>query len=618
MTEKIRNFCIIAHIDHGKSTLADRLLEITETVAKRDMKAQILDQMDLERERGITIKLQPATMNWHGYQLNLIDTPGHVDFTYEVSRSLAAVEGAVLLVDATQGVQAQTLSNLYLAMEQNLTIIPVLNKVDLFNARPEETAAELAGLLGIEPEDILQISAKSGLNVDKLLQTVIDKVPPPRPQDNPCSKSNPAPRQQSGHRGLRALIFDSKFDDYKGVLAYVRIIDGAIKKGEKIFMLAAGKQVDALEVGVFKPQLSPLAALESGQIGYIATGLKDVANCRVGDTITSVEAMEGGRVEPLQGYKEVKPMVFAGLYCQEGDDFAELKEALDKLHLTDGALSYEQEQSGALGPGYRCGFLGLLHLDIVQERLRREYNLKLVITSPTVAYRVTLKKGLQEIIVHSPQELPTQEAIEQVQEPWMKVEIVSPENYLGAIMEFVREKRGTYLNHKYFNQKLTTFAKNVIIQCELPLTSLVADFYDNLKSITSGFASLNYEFMEYRSAQIRKLQIIIADETQEALSNIVYEDNAYYVGRKVVKLLKEHLPRQMFEIKVQAAVGGNIIAAERVPAMRKDVTAGLYGGDVSRKRKVLEKQKKGKKKMKAMGIGKVDIPPEVYLSVLKK
>ncbi len=602
MTDKIRNFCIIAHIDHGKSTLADRLLEITETISKRDMKDQVLDQMDLERERGITIKLQPATMSWKGYQLNLIDTPGHVDFTYEVSRSLAAVEGAILLVDATQGVQAQTLSNLYLAMEQNLTIIPVLNKVDLFNARPEETADELAGLLGIEPEEILRISAKSGLNVDKLLQAVIDKIP--------------SPAAATLRHPLRALIFDSKFDDYKGVLAYIRIVDGAIKKGEKIFMLAADKQVEALEVGVFKPHLSPLEALESGQIGYIATGLKNIANCRVGDTVTSVAAMEEKRVEPLKGYREVKPMVFAGLYCQEGDDFGELKEALEKLHLTDGSLSYEQEQSGALGPGYRCGFLGLLHLDIIQERLKREYNLKLVITAPTVAYRVTLKKGAQEIIVHSPQELPSQETIEQVQEPWMKVEIVSPENYLGAIMEFVREKRGSYLNHKYFNQKMTTFAKNVIIQCELPLTSLVADFYDNLKSITSGFASLNYEFKEYRPAQIRKLQILIAEEPQEALSNIVYEDSAYFVGRKIVKLLKDNLSRQMFEIKVQAAVGGKIIAAERVPAMRKDVIAKLYGGDVTRKRKLLEKQKKGKKKMQSLG--KVDIPPSVYLSVLKK
>lgn len=602
MLSKIRNFCIIAHIDHGKSTLADRLLEITGTVAKRDMKAQILDQMDLERERGITIKLQPATMSWQGYQLNLIDTPGHVDFTYEVSRSLAAVEGAILLVDATQGVQAQTLSNLYLAMEQNLTIIPVLNKVDLFNARPEETAAELAGLLGIDSNDILQISAKSGLNVDKVLQAVIDKVPPP------ISSASDKP--------LRALIFDSKFDDYKGVLAYIRVMEGRVGKGEKIFMLAAEKQVETLEVGVFKPQLSPLEGLESGQIGYIATGLKDIATCRVGDTISSVEAVEKGIVKPLTGYKEVKPMVFAGLYCQEGDDFGELKEALEKLHLADAALSYEQEQSGALGPGYRCGFLGLLHLDIVQERLRREYDLKLVITSPTVAYRVILKKDNQEIIVHSPQELPSQEIMEKASEPWMKVEIVSPENYLGAIMEFVREKRGSYLNHKYFNQKLTTFAKNVIIQCELPLTSLVADFYDNLKSITSGFASLNYEFLEYRPAEIRKLQILIADEPQESLSNIVYEDNAYFMGRKIVKLLKDSLPRQMFEIKVQAAIGGKIIASERVPAMRKDVIAKLYGGDVSRKRKLLEKQKKGKKKMQAMG--KVDIPASVYLNVLKK
>ncbi|MFA7662575.1 MAG: translation elongation factor 4 [Patescibacteria group bacterium] len=598
MENKIRNFCIIAHIDHGKSTLADRMLEITQTVSKRDMKNQMLDQMDLERERGITIKLQPATMKWKGYILNLIDTPGHVDFSYEVSRSLAAVEGAVLLVDATQGIQAQTLSNLYLAMEQNLTLIPVINKIDLFNAQTEKVVAELAELIGCEPESVIQISAKTGKNVEAVLEAVIEKVPPAK-----IEIEKPA----------RALIFDSKFDEYKGVLAYIRVVEGEFKSNSRLIMLATGKEVEAIEIGIFHPELVKRDSLSSGEIGYIATGLKDVSFCRVGDTIAL--AKDKLVVEHLAGYKEVKPMVFAGIYCKEGSDFGKLKEALDKLSLTDASLVFQQESSVALGPGFRCGFLGLLHLDIVQERLRREYNLDLIITSPTVAYNIYKRNG-EMIVIHSPQELIKREEIESTKEPWMRVEIVTPEEYIGSIMKLIQDKRGQYKDMVYFSQKLSTFAKNVIINAEIPLTSLVSDFYDALKGVSSGFASMNYEFLEYRQAEIRKVDILVAGDLFESLSAIAYEDNATSVGRKIIEALKNNLSRQMFEIKLQATIGGKIIASERIPAMRKDVIAKLYGGDVTRKRKLLEKQKKGKKKMQSQG--NVDIPADVYLKILKK
>jgi len=598
MKNNIRNFCIIAHIDHGKSTLADRMLEVTNTVAEREMKAQLLDQMDLERERGITIKLQPATMNWKDHILNLIDTPGHVDFSYEVSRSLAAVEGAVLLVDATQGIQAQTLSNLYLAMEQNLTLIPVVNKIDLFNAQTEKVILEMAELIGCDPEEVIQISAKTGKNVEQVIERVIEKVPPAK-----IEIKKPA----------RALIFDSKFDEYKGVLAYVRMVDGEFQTSSKLTMLSTGREVDAIEVGIFNPTLNKKDKLASGEIGYIATGLKDVSSCRVGDTITL--AKDKSSVESLSGYKEVKPMVFAGIYCKEGSDYTKLKESLGKLSLTDASLVFEQEASVALGPGFRCGFLGLLHLDIVQERLRREYGMDLIITAPTVAYNV-IKRNEETLTIHSPQELPKREEIEYTEEPWMKVEIVTPEDYIGPIMKLIQDKRGQYKDMVYFNQKLSTFVKNVIINAEIPLTSLVSDFYDILKGVSSGFASMNYEFLEYRKAEIRKLDILIAEEMFESLSVIAYEDNAYSVGKKVVKALKDSLPRQMFEIKLQATIGGKIIASEKISAMRKDVIAKLYGGDVTRKRKLLEKQKKGKKKMKSHG--SVDIPADVYLKILRK
>jgi len=594
--DNIRNFCIVAHIDHGKSTLADRFLELTKTISKREMKEQILDQMDLERERGITIKLQPVRMRWQGYILNLIDTPGHVDFTYEVSRSLAAVEGAILLVDATQGIQAQTLFNLYLAIGQNLTIIPVVNKIDLPNARTEEVAKELANLLGIGEDEIIRISAKTGVNVEKVLKTVVEKIPPPKGKKN---------------EPFRALIFDSKFDEYKGVLAYVRVVDGNLKRGDKIKMLGADKESEVVELGFFKPNLTTIDELKTGEIGYIATGLKEVGSCRVGDTVIKI----GTKAKPLPGYKEIKPMVFAGFYCKEGSDFNDLKEALEKLKLTDAALTFQQEYSPALGPGFRCGFLGLLHLDIIQERLKREFGLDLIITAPTVNYRVIYKTEKKIDIIHSPQELPSPEKIEHIEEPWVKVDIITPERYIGTILKLVQEKRGKYSGIYYFNQEIGT-AKNVIINCEMPLASLVHDFYDKLKSVSSGFASLNYEFLGYKKADICKLNILLNGEIIEALAIITYKDSVYSEARKIVKTLKESLPRQLFEIKIQASVNGKIVAAERIPPLRKDVIAKLYGGDVTRKRKLLEKQKRGKKKMKTFG--RVDIPPQVFLNLLKR
>ena len=589
---EIRNFCIIAHIDHGKSTLADRFLELTETISKREMRAQVLDSMDIERERGITIKLQPARMQWQGYELNLIDTPGHVDFSYEVSRSLAAVEGAILLVDATQGVQAQTVANLYLALEQNLTIIPVINKIDLPNAEIQKVTQEICRLLGCEPTAIRLVSAKTGEGVAAVLQAVIDRVPPPNIE---------------AQRPLRALIFDSKFDEYRGVIAEVRVVDGTIAAGERIHLLSTDKTTEVLEVGCFSPQLKKSARLEAGEIGYIVTGLKDIAACRVGDTVSVV----GATVERLAGYREVKPMVFAGLFCKVGNDYPRLRDALDKLRLNDAALVFEPESSQALGFGFRCGFLGLLHLEVVQERLKREYQLELVVTVPSVAYRVGLQNG-QELLVRSPQDLPRPETIKQVLEPVMKVDIFSPKQYLGGLMQLVAEKRGTYVTTEYLDEMIA------VLHYEVPLTALLIDFYDKLKSASSGYASLNYELLDYRLTDIIKLDILIADEPVEALASLVYRDEAYRVGRSITRSLREALPRQLFVVKIQAAVGGKVIAAEHLSALRKDVTAKLYGGDYTRKRKLLEKQKKGKKKMMAHGQGKVDIPAEAFLAVLKR
>ncbi|MFH1172905.1 MAG: translation elongation factor 4 [bacterium] len=587
---KIRNFCIVAHIDHGKSTLADRFLEITGTVEKRKMKEQLLDSMDLERERGITIKLQPVRMEYNDYELNLIDTPGHVDFSYEVSRSLAAVEGAVLLVDASQGIQAQTLANLYLALEQDLEIIPVINKIDLPNAQVERTRQEIVKLLSCKPEDILLASAKTGQGVKEILDQVINKVPAPRGRlDLP----------------LRALIFDSIFDEYKGVIAYVRIMDGSIGKEEGLHFISSNKNTEALEVGAFKPQYLPLNKLTAGEIGYIATGLKSVSDCRVGDTITLAKS----QVEPLRGYREVKPMVFAGLFPKEGNNYQQLREAVEKLKLSDAAFTFEPTKSTALGLGFRCGFLGLLHLEIVQERLKREYNLELIVTVPSVAYQIK-KTNDDLLVINNPEDLPEPSQITSVEEPIMKVDIISPKEYQGGIMQLVQEKRGVYQNTEYLDED------RVILHYQMPLIALLVDFYDKLKSASSGYASLNYEFHKYQPCEVVKLDILVAEEKVEALSSIVYKDEAFTVGKRIVESLKKTLPQQMFVVKIQAAIGAKIIAAERLSALRKDVTAKLYGGDVSRKKKLLEKQKKGKKRMQAHG--KVEIPTEAFISVLKK
>jgi len=590
-----RNFCIIAHIDHGKSTLADRFLEITNTVDKRHMHAQLLDQMDIEQERGITIKLQPVRMKYKEFNLNLIDTPGHVDFTYEVSRSLAAVEGAILLVDATQGVQAQTIGNLYLAIEQNLTIIPVLNKIDLPNADVEKVSEEIIHLLGCKKKEILACSGKTGEGVENLLQEVIKRVP--HPQENTTQ--------------TRALIFDSFYDDYRGVVASVRVKEGELKKGDKIVFMSTDKHAEILDLGHYSPNMNSDQLLENGQIGFVVTGLKELDNVRVGDTIT---LEKNPAPEQLPGYKEVKPMVFAGIFPQEGDDYNSLREAVDKLKLSDSSLFYEPEHSQALGFGFRCGFLGMLHLEIFQERIWREFGINIIATVPSVAYHVFKTKG-DDIIVKSPQDLPEVQQIEHIEEPWMNVDIITPEAFIGNVMGLVAERKGIYSNTEYLSSGRD---QRAMLHYEIPLASLITDFYDKLKTVTSGYGSLNYEFKDYRKTKVVKLDILIADEPVEALSTLVWEDEAYKIGKKIVGSLKDTLPKQQFVIKIQATIGGKIIAGERISALRKDVTAKLYGGDVTRKRKLLEKQKKGKKKMMTMGKGKVTIPTEAYLAVLKR
>lgn len=616
----IRNFCIIAHIDHGKSTLADRFLELTGTVEKRNMKAQILDSMELEREKGITIKLTPVQMEYQGYILNLIDTPGHVDFTYEVSRSLACVEGAILLVDATQGIQAQTIANLYLALDQNLIIIPVINKIDLPNAEVEKTKLEIINLLGCKKEEILLCSAKTGEGVKEIINEVIAKVPAPIVQ-----KDLP----------FRSVIFDSFYDEYKGVIVYVRVFDGELKKGLKTYFIANQVEAECLDVGILKPQMKSQSTLSAGQIGYIVTGLKEVEKCRVGDTITLKDA----EVEALPGYKEIRPMVFAGIFCKEGSEFNHLREAVNKLKLNDAALSFEPEHSSALGFGFRCGFLGLLHLEIFQERLKREFNLDLIVTVPSVAYKVTMKsKGLKkeleaklkskefsgygdlledQVIIKSPIDLPDPNYIEKIEEPIIKTDIVTPKIYLGAIMQLAVEKRAEYQNTEYLIAQSENDSR-VILHYKMPLASILTDFYDKLKSVSSGYASLNYEFVGYKQADVARLDILVAEEPVEALAIITYKDEAQRVGRQIVQTLKDSLPKQWFVVKLQAAIGGKILAAERLAAFRKDVTAGLYGGDITRKMKVLKKQKKGKKKMAEIGAGKVDIPTETFLKILKR
>jgi len=589
--EQIKNFCIIAHIDHGKSTLADRFLELTKTVEKRDMQEQVLDQMDLERERGITIKLAPVRMRYQDYQLNLIDTPGHVDFTYEVSRSLAAVEGAVLLVDATKGIQAQTLANLYLALEQDLEIIPVINKIDLAAARVKEVKADIVKLLGVKEDEILSISAKTGEGVQEVLKKIIKKVPDPKIQKDEDS---------------RALIFDSTFDEYRGVLAYIRVFEGELKKGDTVHLLTAKKKLEILDIGCFSPKYSSLSSLKSGEIGYIATGLKEVSEIGVGDTVSNNKDQTA-----LAGYKEVKPMVWAGIFCQEGSDYESLKEAIEKIKLNDAALIYEKESSPALGFGFRCGFLGMLHIDIFTERLKREFDLDLIITVPSVAYKVYSTKGEMKVI-SSAQNFPDPTLIDKSEEPWMKVDVLTPKEYMGNVMELINEKRGVPQSNsmEYLDER------RVVLHYYMPLSGIIVDFYDRLKNVSSGYASLSYEFYEYQPAVVVKMDILVADDKIDSLSTIIYKDEAHIAGKKIVAALKKTLHRQQFVVKIQAALGGKIIAAERISALRKDVTANLYGGDVTRKRKVLEKQKKGKKRMKDQG--KVIIPKEAFMAVLKR
>ncbi|MFA5062101.1 MAG: translation elongation factor 4 [Patescibacteria group bacterium] len=597
-TDKIRNFCIIAHIDHGKSTLADRFLEYTGTVSKRDMKDQLLDSMDLERERGITIKLTPVRMNYKEYILNLIDTPGHVDFNYEVSRSLAAVEGAVLLVDASQGVQAQTIGNLYLALEQNLTIIPVINKIDMPIANVEKTKAEIIHLIGCKPEEIILASGKTGQGVEDILNAIVDRIPPP--QDNSTKET-------------RALIFDSEYNDYKGVIASVGMVDGELKKGDKIFLLGTRAEAEILEIGYYTPKFKPMENLRNGEIGYVVTGLKELKDCRVGDTITKITGeIKEIHTAQLPGYKEVKPMVYAGIFPKEGDNYQLLRDAIDKLKLNDASLFYEPEHSLALGFGFRCGFLGLLHLDIFQERLRREHNLDIIITVPSVAYKI-FKTGGEEKIIHSPQEMPDPNHLEKTQEPWMRLDIITPKDFVGNVMSLISERKGKYINTEYLSSDTD---QRAMLHYEIPLASLITDFYDKLKTVTSGYASMNYEFKDYEETDVVKLDIMVAEEPVEALSTLVWRDQAYKTGKKIVESLKDSLPRQQFVVKIQAAVGGKVIAADRLSALRKDVLAKMSGGDYTRKMKLLQKQKKGKKRLVAHG--KVDIPTETYLAVLKR
>ena len=587
----IRNFCIIAHIDHGKSTLADRLLEMTGTVQKRDMKAQLLDRMDLEREKGITIKLAPVRMKYKEYELNLIDTPGHVDFSYEVSRSLEACEGALLVVDASQGIQAQTLANVYLAMDADLTIIPVLNKIDLPAADVERVSAEVINLLGCKKEDILHISAKTGMGVDAVLERVVSDVP--------------APTSGSGE-ATRALIFDSYYDDYRGVVLYVRTFDGKIGKGDQIQMVATGSQGLALEVGALRPEMSPLPALNAGEIGYIVTNLRSTREAKVGDTVTLAK---NPATESLPGYKEVQPFVYAGFFPESNEQYNELKEAIEKLSLSDSALAWEPENSPVLGFGVRIGFLGLLHMDIVRERLEREYNLDLIVTNPSTDYQIIMTKG-EQVDIRSAADLPDVAKIEEIREPWIKGEIVVPKEYVGAVIQLIISKRGIQKNLSFVDAQLA------VVAFDAPLANLLTDFYDQLKSVTSGYGSFNYELSDYRAEDLVRVDFYIAGDMVAALSIMTHKTEAQAIGRNTTKKLKEVIPRQNFQVSIQAAIGGRFIAREDVSAYRKDVTSGLYGGDVSRKKKVLAKQKKGKERLKKFG--KVDIPAEAFTVMLKR
>ncbi|HST54543.1 MAG TPA: translation elongation factor 4 [Solirubrobacteraceae bacterium] len=594
----IRNFCIIAHIDHGKSTLADRILEITHTVDARAMRAQLLDSMDLERERGITIKAQAVRVFFEArdgntYQLHLIDTPGHVDFTYEVSRSLAACEGALLVVDASQGVEAQTVANTYLAVDSNLELIPCLNKIDLPGAEPERVAGEVSELIGEPPESILSISGKTGEGVSEVLEELIARVPAPR-----GDRDAPA----------RALIFDSEFDQYRGVIAYIRVVDGVLRKGDAIRAMASSTNSDIDEIGVFSPQMMPTDELAAGEVGYLITGIKDVTHLRVGDTLTTRDSLRSTASDALPGYREVKPMVFCGLFPIDSDRYADLRDALEKLTLNDAALAWEPETSDALGFGFRCGFLGLLHMDIVRERLEREYDLELLTTMPSVEFEITLTNG-EELEVHNPSDMPDPGTIAEIREPFIKASIICPKEYIGAVMELCQERRGEHTGMHYLSPE------RVQMGYDLPLAEIVLDFFDQLKSRTRGYASLDYELSGVRPSNLVKLDVLLSGDPVDALSMVVHRDKAYDVGRTLTEKLRKRIPRQQYDVPIQAAIGSHVIARETVKAFRKDVIAKCYGGDISRKRKLLEKQKEGKKRMKQ--VGRVEIPQEAFLAVLE-
>ena len=593
--ENIRNFCIIAHVDHGKSTLADRMLQLTGTISARDMTEQVLDNMELEREKGVTIKASAVRMVYHArdgqdYEFNLIDTPGHVDFNYEVSRALYACEGAVLVVDATQGIEAQTLANLYLALDANLVIIPVINKIDLPSAQVDAVKKDLVNLLGVAEEEIIPISAKTGQNVDLVLEAIAQKVPQPsRNIDQP----------------LRALIFDSHYDPYKGVIAYVRVFDGKLEPNDRIMMMANGIRTQPIEIGVFSPDLRPIDKLEAGDVGYIATGLKTVSECRVGDTITNAVKPAA---EALPGYRKAKPMVFAGVYPTEGEDYPNLKDALEKLQLNDASLSFEPESSEALNFGFRCGFLGLFHMEIIQERLEREYNLDMVFTAPSVEYQVLLTNG-DVITIDSPADLPDESRIVEIREPWLTLNIFTPSEYYGVVMDLVKRKRGIYISEEYPS------ANRVQLNFEIPLSEIIVDFFDLLKSGTRGYASMDYQFLEYRAGDLVKLEILINGDNVDALTAIVHKNDAYHKGQALVSKLKELIPQQLFTIPIQAYSQGKVISRANVKALRKDVLAKCYGGDITRKKKLLEKKKKGKKRMKM--VGSVEIPQEAFMAMLR-
>ena len=584
----IRNFSIIAHVDHGKSTLADRILQLTDTVADRDMKEQLLDSMELERERGITIKAQAVRVLWKGHQLNLIDTPGHVDFTYEVSRSLQACEGALLVVDAAQGIEAQTLANAYLAIENNLEIVPLVNKIDLPQADPDGAAAEVADLIGDDPDNVLRISAKTGAGVEDVLDAIVERIPPP--EGDPDAPA-------------RALIFDSSYDQYRGVVAFVRVVDGRFETRDALRAMAQGTRFEAEELGFLTPDRHPVKTLQAGEVGYVITGLKDVSKLGVGDTLTTEKRPAAA---PVPGYKEVKPMVFAGLFPSDSDEYPELRDALERLKLNDSALFYEPETSQALGFGFRCGFLGLLHMEIVRERLEREFDLDLIVTAPTVAYRAQARPGGEWIEVHNPADMPNE--VEAVEEPYIKASVIVPKEYVGAVMELCNERRGSFDHMEYLSED------RVHLTYELPLGEIVLDFYDQLKSRTRGYASFDYDMAGFKPGNLARVDVLVAGEPVDALSLIIHREFAYDRGKLLVERLRKEIPRQFFDVPIQAAIGARIIARETVKAKRKDVLAKCYGGDISRKRKLLEKQKKGKKRMKQ--VGGVEVPQEAFLAVL--